>query len=175
MGWAEPYVSFAVITLIMAKVEMKCRLLSLALLLFVAALLTGCDFARPHSNSDVFTENDDDPVGDLIMDLRSTGADVERSGNVSQPFFSVEGHLLTVNAETVQVFAYATVDEANAEAAGISPDGSSFHREGSATIVTWIGPPHFFRRDALLVLYVGVSSEVVEALEEVLGSQFAGR
>ena len=151
---------------------MKRCLLSLALLLFVAALLTGCDL---HSNSDVFTENDDDPVGDLIMDLRSTGADVERSGNVSQPFFSVEGHLLTVNSETVQVFAYATVDEANAEAAGISPDGSSFHREGSATIVTWIGPPHFYRRDALLVLYVGVSSEVVEALEEVLGSQFAAR
>ena len=40
---------------------MKCCLLSLALLLFVAALLTGCDL---HSNSDVFTENDDDPVGD---------------------------------------------------------------------------------------------------------------
>lgn len=154
---------------------MKCSLPSLALLLFVAALLTGCDVASLLGHADVLTENDDDPVEDLIMDLRSTGADVERSGNVSQPFFSVEGRLLTVNGETVQVFAYATLDEANAEAAGISPDGSSFQSEGSATMVTWIGPPHFFKRDALLVLYVGVSSEVVEALEEVLGSQFAGR
>ena len=131
---------------------MKCSLLSLALLLFVAVLLTGCDVASLLGHADVLTENDDDPVEDLIIDLRSTGADVERSGNVSQPFFSVEGRLLTVNGETVQVFAYATLDEANAEAAGISPDGSSFQSEGSATMVTWIGPPHFFKRDALLVL-----------------------
>ncbi len=154
---------------------MKCSLLSFALLLFAAALLTGCDFVRLHSNSDVLTENDDDPVEVLMMDLRSTGADVERSGTVSQPFFSVEGHLLTVKGETVQVFAYATIDEANAEAAGISPDGSSFQREGAATIVTWIEPPHFFRRTVLLVLYVGGSNKVVGALEEVLGAQFAGR
>jgi len=154
---------------------MKCSLLSLALLLFAAPLLTGCDFVRLHSNSDVLTENDDDPVEVLMMDLRSTGADVERSGTVSQPFFSVEGRLLTVNGETVQVFAYATLDEANAEAAGISPDGSSFQREGAATIVTWIEPPHFFRRTVLLVLYVGGSNKVVGALEEVLGAQFAGR
>jgi Tol biopolymer transport system component len=39
---------------------------------------------------------------------------------------------------------------------------------------TWIGPPHFFRTEQLIALYLGDDAGVLELLEAVLGSQFAG-
>lgn len=121
------------------------------------------------------TENTEDPIAALIEDLRSSGADVARSGTVFQPFFSAQGRVLNVNGESVQVFAYATAEEATAEEAYIDPDGDSFKTDEMAGIITWVAAPHFFRKDQLLILYVGDSEAILEALKRLLGSQFAGK
>jgi len=42
-------------------------------------------------------------------------------------------------------------------------------------MVTWVTPPHFFKSETAIVLYVGDSPKVIEALTSVLGPQFAGR
>ena len=42
-------------------------------------------------------------------------------------------------------------------------------------MVTWVAAPHFFKSETAIVLYVGESSKVIEALTSVLGPQFAGR
>jgi len=41
--------------------------------------------------------------------------------------------------------------------------------------VHWTDAPHFYRKDRLLVLYVGGSEQVRKALETILGPQFAGQ
>ena len=113
------------------------------------------------------------PVTDfvsLVDNLRAAGATVEPAGEVSQPFFSVEGQVITVNGEDVQVFEYADAASADVEAALVSPDGSSV----GTTMVLWIATPHFYQTGQLIVLYVGDSAAVIDALEEVLGPQFAG-
>ena len=49
------------------------------------------------------------PIGDtasLIDHLRAFGATAEPSGEISQPFFSVAGQIITVNGDGVQVFGY---------------------------------------------------------------------
>jgi hypothetical protein len=71
----------------------------------------------------------------------------------------------------VQVFQYANAAAAEAEAAPISRDGMAV---GTRKIF-WAGPPHFFKKEKLLVLYVGDNSKVLKTLEAVLGQQFAGR
>jgi len=39
----------------------------------------------------------------------------------------------------------------------------------------WIGAPHFYKKEKLLVLYIGDNDGVLKALEGALGRQFAGK
>jgi hypothetical protein len=106
-----------------------------------------------------------------FMDALSlTGVAVGEEGTIEQPFFSVPGQVITVNGEAVQVFEYSAAAQADAEASQVAPDGSSV----GTTMATWVGPPHFFQSERLIVLYVGEDDTVLESLETVLGPQFAG-
>ncbi len=114
------------------------------------------------------------PVTDyvsLIDNLRQAGATVEPAGELTQPFFSVNGRVIVVNGGDVQVFEYADAAAAEAEAALVSPDGSPI----GTFMPFWVAPPHFYRAEKLIVLYVGDSEAVTDVLESVLGQQFAGR
>ena len=107
----------------------------------------------------------------LIKSLRALGAGATAAGDVEQPFFSVNGTMIKVHGEDVQVFQYANAAAADGEAAPISRDGMAV---GTRKIF-WVGPPHFFKQGRLLVLYVGNNDKVLRALETVLGQQFAGQ
>lgn len=107
----------------------------------------------------------------LMSRLRAGGARVVRAGGVSQPFFSVRGRALTVNGEQVQVFEYAKAAAAEREARLVDPSGSSV----GTSMMSWVGPPHFYKSGRLIVLYVGGDQDVIKALESALGPQFAGK
>ena len=128
------------------------------------------------------TDDVDDVGGELVRvtlglaelqdSLLATGAEVKVSAEVvKQSFFSVDSRILEVNGERVQIMEYRDAASLEAEAAGISRDGSSV----GTTMVTWVGAPHFFRTESLIVLYVGESITVIEALVKVMGPQLAGR
>ena len=114
-----------------------------------------------------------DPGTGLLIDpLLATGAEVKVTGEVvSKDIFSVDGSVFEVNGERVQVMNYGDAAALEAEATRISPDGSSV----GTHMVMWVGPPHFFRSETSIVLYVGENSTVIEALTKVMGPQFAGR
>jgi hypothetical protein len=42
-------------------------------------------------------------------------------------------------------------------------------------MITWIGPPRFYKKDRLIVLYVGSNSDVIRLLDTVLGRPVAAR
>lgn len=114
------------------------------------------------------------PVRDyisLVDNLRATGANIQPAGDITQPFFSVKGLVITVNGSNVQVFEYADAEAADAEAALVSSDGSSI----GTTMASWVAPPHFYKAEKLIVLYVGESEAILDILESVLGPQFADR
>lgn len=106
----------------------------------------------------------------FIDKLTDSGASVELRESVSQPFLSVQGQILRVNGEDVQVFEYPDPTVLQADTSQISPDGSST----STTMITWIATPHFFSSGRLLVLYVGDNDDLLSTLEQMLGPQFAG-
>ena len=113
------------------------------------------------------------PVKDyisLIDSLRATGALVEPVGEISQPFFSVKGFVVKVNGEEVQVFEYLNAAAADSEAELVSPDGASV----GTNMITWVATPHFYKEERLIVLYVGDNEDLINILETILGSQFAG-
>ena len=114
------------------------------------------------------------PVTDYISltnNLRKAGATVEPAGEVTQPFFSVQGKVITMNGSDVQVFEYENATVADNEATLVSSDGSSV----GTSMISWVAPPHFYKAGKLIVLYIGESESIIDILESVLGPQFAGR
>lgn len=107
----------------------------------------------------------------LMTALHAAGATVDGGAAISQPFLSGVGRIMKVNGADVQAFEYTSPAAAEADAVRINADGSGT----ATTLVTWVGPPHFYRTGPLLVLYVGSQGDVIRLLEAVLGQQFAGR
>lgn len=134
--------------------------------LVVAVSAIGCDEASPVGPTGL-TSTDA-----LTTALRGQNATVVQ-GDVlpqsSNPFFSTNAQVLIVNGGTVSVFEYASVAAAESDAANVSPDGSVV----GSTIITWIGPPHFYRTGRLIVLYAGSADAVLGPLETVLGPPLA--
>ncbi len=79
--------------------------------------------------------------------------------------------MIKVRGEDVQVFQYSNAAAADAEASLVSPNGMGV----GTTKLHWIGPPHFYKKGKLLVLYIGDDDKVLKALDAVLGRQFAGQ
>ena len=110
----------------------------------------------------------------LVAGLRSAGAAadlVEVMPQASTPFFSVPAVRVLVNAASLHVFEYLTVEQATEEAARVSRDGGSV----GGTQIHWISAPHFYRGNRLIVLYVGTDAAIIGSLRALLGPQFAGR
>lgn len=118
-------------------------------------------------------------VGDddrFIAALEACGLTVELVGPIEQPFLRagnaiqirVRGGGLAQPAD-IQVFSYADPAMAAADAAQIGPDGNP-----RTMIIEWIAPPHFFRAERLIVLYVGYDQAVIDLLTALLGPPFAG-
>ena len=122
-------------------------------------------------NNDEFRRDEMSDLEDFIEELRGRGAEVSHSDKINQPFFSVEGQILTIDGADVQVFEYATEKAAEDDALQVSPDGSSIGKH----LVNWVASPHFYKKNRLIVLYVGSDVKLINTLEKVLGKQFAGR
>jgi hypothetical protein len=150
------------------------RLLATCWLLAAALVIAGWSGKSSASGRPAQRESAAGPVADyasLVASLRAAGARVSPGQAVAQPFFSVPGKTIRVHGEDVQVFEYTDAALAEAQASRISPTGSTV----GTTKVHWMGPPHFYRKGKLLVLYVGGDDQVLKALQAALGRQFAGQ
>ena len=139
----------------------------------VALTLLGgsCEHGNPAGPSPLTST---DP---LVVALQQQGATVVR-GDVLQrplPCLSANGQVIFVNTGAVNVFEYPTVAAAESDAAKVSPDGSGVVGDGCAALITWVGPPHFYKSDRLVVVYAGSADDVLRPLEAVLGKPFASR
>ena len=109
--------------------------------------------------------------------LRAYGASVHDDGRGSEPFLGGTDHRLTVNGTDIDVFEYRTTLGASLDVSHISSDGSTiasgFGPFGSAVVVDFIAPPHWFHSGRVIVLYVGQSSALRHLLQAVLGPQVA--
>lgn len=155
---------------------------SAALLLVLPALaLGGCRNTGDVTNNgtdttqtgtdtlDIFG-NGAETTQDIAAALQDRGFAVTTGQALDQPFFQATGTELTVDGEYVQVFEYTTEEAAQQDVGQISDDASTI----GTTQVTWTGSPHFFQDGKLVVLYVGDNDQILDVLEDTLGSQIAG-
>jgi hypothetical protein len=113
----------------------------------------------------------------LIAALRQQGA-TATAGEVlpfALPCLSTKGRVVFVNTGTINVYEYPTAAAAEADAVRVSPDGSGVAGDQCAALITWVGPPHFYKTGQLIVVYAGSAADVLRPLEAVLGKPFANR
>ena len=96
-------------------------------------------------------------IASLVAALRARGLDVTPAGDVSKPFFDVDGSLLKVNDAEVHVFEFADEAASNAARVRIESDGNPPN-----AIVEWIAPPHFYRSGKIVVVYMGKDAKIIE-------------
>ena len=101
------------------------------------------------------------------LEMSDDGSVVVRE--MSQPFFSVDAKIIKMYGEEVQTFEYRTIDDAQNDIDEVTPDGQ-FRNVN----VIWVGTPHFYRSDRLIILYVGDHVDIIDTLEDLFGPQFAG-
>ena len=119
----------------------------------------------------------------LIDYLRGKGLTVELAGDVQQPFLRAPGTVLRVSGGDVeqpadiQSYNYDDTDLGTDGAQAAEEDASQLDANGNprTTMITWVAPPHFFRKERIIALYIGDDPAVVQLLAEALGPQFAGR
>jgi hypothetical protein len=122
----------------------------------------------------------------LLGELRVAGLHVERVEPNTPEYLG--DHLVgekrrIVVAEEVWVQIFEYTDEAAAvkDVGRVSPDGSMIRggvdRNGleRMTMYSWLAPPHFYRRERVIALYVGSDPAILGPLERVMGPQFAGQ
>jgi hypothetical protein len=103
----------------------------------------------------------------LVNSLRLE-ATVQLLGPVSLPNISLEGQLIKINNEEVQLYEFANSKEAYIFDISVRPDGS---RIGNILVS---GNSHFYRYDRMIAIYFGNDPQVEKVLESVMGKEFAG-
>lgn len=144
---------------------MKC--FSLVLLLAIFGCAAGPNGDAPHARE----STDATSRASLIAALRDAGLAVRDAGTIEQPFFTVPAHVYEVEERDLQIYEFANAVAAEEAATRIAPNGGSI----GATAIAWMAPPHFFRRDRLIINYIGSSTRVLAELERLVGPQFAGQ
>lgn len=107
-------------------------------------------------------------VARLLAALRKRGiepqlADVSRVGVLG----AAPGQAYKLGAGWLHLHLYPDAGAANADACQIP-------RRLDNSIMDWVAPPHFFRCDNVIALYLGGDEWVIQALTELCGRQFAG-
>ena len=110
-------------------------------------------------------------TAEFLKELKVQGAEAETGEPIEQPFFSVMGTMVSLNGEGIQVFEYDSAETMESDAVLVDADGNSI----GTSMVSWMATPHFYKKGRILVIYVGDNAETLSLLENVLGTQFAGR
>lgn len=140
------------------------RKVVLILMLFITVLsIFGCS-----------KQNSDTAYNDLITNFK------ERNYNIIEE--DVENHILqgqqkrlTINEkENIYVYIYESNEKMEEDASYIDEGGTSYNNGVNEAKISWVSLPHFFKRDNIIVLYVGEDLKIIEALKEIVGLQFAG-
>jgi hypothetical protein len=88
----------------------------------------------------------------------------------SSYIFSTEPKRLLIGGEKVFVLEYASNELMENDAALVSICGSQI---GNSSI-SWAGFPHFFKKDSIIVYYIGENERIIDFLNDNLGEPFAG-
>jgi hypothetical protein len=115
----------------------------------------------------------------LINQLQTSGATVVQASDGAEVPLTGTEQSIKVNGDVVDVYMYESPQQANADAAGIAPDGQQVSEGVGSDHITMKIPMahsslHFYKKGLLIVFYDGSNERVINFLQSALGSQIAG-
>ncbi len=99
--------------------------------------------------------------------LRTQGIELKINDVVITPNFGAPGLSTTANGGSLIIYDYYSSDKARA-------DVNSIVKNFAALTGLNQMPIHYFKKNPLLVKYIGDDEDVLTSLEKILGPQFAG-
>ncbi|MDR7856583.1 hypothetical protein [Tissierella sp.] len=119
-------------------------------------------------------QTSDTAYNNLITSLEEMDFNVIAE-DVDEDILQGQRKWLTINEnENISVYLYESNEKMEEDASYIHEGGSSYNNGENAYEISWVSYPHFFKKDNIIVLYVGESLGIINALEEIIGLQFAG-
>jgi len=162
--------------------------------LMAAVLLAGCAKGQQAGGPSVESTASSGPAavshGGLVRDhvsfvdaLRARGVTVAIAGTAAQPFLHGKGTQLRLSGAgltapaVVESYNYDQADLGTDPAQAVIDDTSQIGSDGSpkTSKITWVAPPHLYRSERLVVLYVGRDTTIEHLLADLIGPQFAGK
>ena len=111
---------------------------------------------------------------DLITSLEKADFNVITE-DVEKSILQGQRKCLTIKEnENISVYLYESNEKMEEDSSSIDIGGTSYNNGKDNADIEWASLPHFFKKDNIIVIYVGENSAIIEALEEILGKQFAG-
>ena len=111
--------------------------------------------------------------------LEANGFSFEETGGEGSGLLSVVPKAVSLGGEFLVIYEYDSKMAMELESSFVSRSGSLIELPpnedgyGVATNVTWASYPHWFKKDLIIVLYVGEDRQIIEFLAENL-TFFAG-
>ncbi len=145
---------------------MKKILLKVLVFNLILILLIGC--------TKQVINRDEKAYENLIIKLEERGFSIIAE-DVGESILQGQRKWLTIDTEeNMSVYFYETDKEMEEDASYINKSGFSYNNKDKSVEISWASLPHFYKTDNIIVLYVGESNEIISALEEIIGQQFAG-
>lgn len=94
--------------------------------------------------------------------------------NDSESFFSVERQYILIGEDIISFYEYETNEAMEADAACVDRGGCSINVPGRSVCISWASLPHFYKKDNVIVNYVGENEQILNFLEANYGKEFAG-
>lgn len=111
---------------------------------------------------------------DVAAALRQRGISLQARDSASSGVLGVTPAVYRTAGGELEVFRFSSSRAARTAAARVRPDGYTIVTDGKSLAVDWAEPPHWFRSGDEVVLYLGTSPRLLEALDAIAGPQFAG-
>lgn len=139
------------------------RIVLISLLIVTIIFLFGCS-----------KQISDTAYQDLMSNLEKMDFSIATE-DVEKDILQGQRKWLTINEnENISVYLYESNEKMEEDASYVDKGGSSYTNGIKNVEVSWVSYPHFFKKDNIIVLYVGENPEIISALAELLGAQFAG-
>lgn len=140
------------------------------LLLTVLLLVSGCTKSKPQ-----LTEDNEKDLANMITYLEDQGyeSSVEEADSDIFPGIRMR---IKIESEVLEVYLYKNPTVLEEVASGIGKDGSSYQNKSKTKVIeiSWVSEPHFFKRNTMMVQYIGENENILKLLTTYLGPQFAG-
>lgn len=139
----------------------------------LCCLLPGCSTRDPAEASEVAGMERSQAGGarEMVQSLEKAGLRLEPAGEIEQPFWTRRAQVYAVDGGDLQLYEFADAAAAQNASREVAPGGGSI----GTTSMSWIAPPHFFRRGRVIAIYLGSDPSVLATLRQVMGPAFAER